>query len=230
MALHFVDTVTSKDRHESSTGRGRKNSFEVELACAAVRLLDKRCPRKLALAVISMYSDQVNALTRALGAESLQRSPRVDTVDAFEGQDEDTILISTARSNRQGTIGFLELASRLSVAVSRAKHLVVCLGDSSTLCSGAKGKKLFAPLIEASKKSGGYSPAAKILRWQSSKVRSAHRKTTARQPPRGAVGQTSRPATRSSTARPHRNGPKPFRRHSPSETKGATCQGNGNRG
>lgn len=53
----------------------------------------------------------------------------INTVDAFQGRETDLIFYSVVRSNKQGKIGFLSDARRLNVALSRARELLVIVGD-----------------------------------------------------------------------------------------------------
>src|SRR4030095_10103306 len=57
----------------------------------------------------------------------------IDTVDAFEGREKDIILVSLVRSNRRRDIGFLRLMQRINVALSRARTMLIVVGDTSTL-------------------------------------------------------------------------------------------------
>src|SRR6185369_14204159 len=57
----------------------------------------------------------------------------IDTVDAFEGREKDIILVSLVRSNRRRDIGFLRLMQRINVALSRARTMLIIVGDTSTL-------------------------------------------------------------------------------------------------
>ena len=59
---------------------------------------------------------------------------RISTVDSFQGQEADVVLISLVRSNKQGTVGFLSDFRRLNVAVTRARKQVMIVGDASTIC------------------------------------------------------------------------------------------------
>ena len=57
----------------------------------------------------------------------------IDTVDGFQGQERDLMLISLTRSNESGEIGFLADERRMNVAITRAKRKLILIGDSSTL-------------------------------------------------------------------------------------------------
>jgi len=57
----------------------------------------------------------------------------INSVDAFQGQERDIVLISLTRSNAQGIIGFLSEEKRMNVAMTRAKYKLLLIGDSATL-------------------------------------------------------------------------------------------------
>jgi hypothetical protein len=86
---------------------------------------------------------------------------KIDTVDSFEGREEDIVVISLVRSNERGRIGFLRVPNRLNVAISRAKHLVACIGDSATLRSGEES--MYGQLVEAARSTGGWLSALELV-------------------------------------------------------------------
>jgi hypothetical protein len=73
-------------------------------------------------------------------------------VDAFEGRESDAVILSLVRSNDRAAIGFLNDPNRVNVAISRAKKLLVIVGDSKTVIGGAP--ELFGPLFEHCKQEG----------------------------------------------------------------------------
>jgi len=162
VALHFVDTEGMRGgRERRGPGGALRNEAEVRIAAQVVRLLDERCPRELSMAVIAMYAEQVERLRQALGRRKFKRSVKIDTVDSFEGREEDIVVISLVRSNERGRIGFLRVPNRLNVAISRAKRLVACIGDSATLRSGEES--MYGQLVEAARSTGGWVSAAEIV-------------------------------------------------------------------
>ncbi|TMB89467.1 MAG: hypothetical protein E6J45_10095 [Chloroflexi bacterium] len=162
VALHFVDTEGMRGgRERRGPGGALRNEAEVRVAAQVVRLLDERCPRELSMAVIAMYAEQVERLRQALGRRRFKRTVKIDTVDSFEGREEDIVVISLVRSNERGRIGFLRVPNRLNVAISRAKHLVACIGDSATLRSGEES--MYGTLVEASRRTGGWLSALELV-------------------------------------------------------------------
>src|SRR5258708_19933169 len=134
VGVHFGDTEGMKGSGERrGPGGALRNEAEVRVAAQVVRLLDERCPRDLSMAVISMYAEQVERLRQALGRRKFKRAVKIDTVDSFEGREEDLVVISLVRSNERGRIGFLRVPNRLNVPISTARRLVACIADSPTL-------------------------------------------------------------------------------------------------
>lgn len=162
VALHFVDTEGMRGgRERRGPGGALRNEAEVRVAAHVVRLLDERCPRELTMAVIAMYAEQVERLRQALGRRRFKRPVKIDTVDSFEGREEDIVVISLVRSNERGRIGFLRVPNRLNVAISRARRLVVCIGDSATLRAGEES--MYGELVEAARAAGGWISASELL-------------------------------------------------------------------
>src|SRR5258708_27965132 len=76
----------------------------------------------------------------------------IESVDAFEGRESDAVILSLVRANDRAAIGFLNDPNRVNVAISRAKKLLVIVGDSKTVIGGAP--ELFGPLFEHAKQEG----------------------------------------------------------------------------
>jgi len=79
-------------------------------------------------AFISPYSGQV-----AAAKEILPKQLRISTIDSFQGQEKEIIILSLVRSNDDGDIGFLKDYRRMNVAVTRAKEQLFIIGDSATI-------------------------------------------------------------------------------------------------
>jgi len=83
----------------------------------------------------------------------------IDTVDGFQGQERDLMLISLTRSNERGEIGFLSEERRMNVALTRAKRKLVLIGDSSTLAV----HPFFDSLLGYVEEKGGYRSVWEFL-------------------------------------------------------------------
>lgn len=118
---------------------GRSNPSEAKLVVEIVsQILDAGDVDASRIAVISPYSKQVQWIRTELATRSRNpksHSIRVGTVDSFQGQETDLVLISTVRSNPLQELGFLRDARRLCVAITRARRGLIVLGDRSVLNS-----------------------------------------------------------------------------------------------
>jgi hypothetical protein len=145
--LVWVDTGAQEEYRDAQ--RSVANEFEVALSKDITTIIRKRV-RKAKLAVIAMYNSQVNRLVSAL--KGIVPPDDVESVDAFEGRESDAVILSLVRSNDRAAIGFLNDPNRVNVAISRAKKLLVIVGDSKTVIGGAP--ELFGPLFEHAKQEG----------------------------------------------------------------------------
>lgn len=107
------------------------------------RLLEERAD----FGIISPYCAQVQYLLRLVSRSAtlkpLLGAITVNTVDAFQGQERDVILVSLVRANDKGEIGFLRDLRRMNVAITRARMKLIILGSVQTLCRHPFYRKLF---------------------------------------------------------------------------------------
>ena len=139
------DNPDNPDYREQFVGEsfGRINKAEAELTLDTLqhyferigkqRLLDER----IDVGIISPYRAQVQYLRRLLMKREyfkpFRRLISVNTVDGFQGQERDVIVISLVRSNDEGQIGFLRDLRRMNVAITRARMKLIILGDKQTM-------------------------------------------------------------------------------------------------
>ena len=132
---------------------GRINKAEAELTLLALenyfnkigkqRVLDER----IDVGIISPYRAQVQYLRRQIKQKEFFKPYRslisVNTVDGFQGQERDVVMISLVRANDEGQIGFLRDLRRMNVAITRARMKIIILGDASTMTRHPFYKKLY---------------------------------------------------------------------------------------
>jgi DNA polymerase III delta prime subunit len=145
--LVWVDTGAQDEYRDAQ--KSVANEFEVALCKDITSIIRKRV-RKAKLAVIAMYNSQVNRLVSSL--KGIVPPDDIESVDAFEGRESDAVILSLVRSNERAAIGFLNDPNRVNVAISRAKKLLVVVGDSKTVIGGAP--ELFGPLFEHCREEG----------------------------------------------------------------------------
>ena len=143
--LENLDNLEKQDFREEFVGEsfGRINKAEAELTLDTLqhyferigkqRLLDER----IDVGIISPYRAQVQYLRRLLMKREFfkpfRRMISINTVDGFQGQERDVIVISMVRSNDEGQIGFLRDLRRMNVAITRARMKLIILGNKETL-------------------------------------------------------------------------------------------------
>ena len=130
-----------------------KNEAEAELTLLSLQayfeLIGKQriLEERLDVGIISPYRAQVQLLRRLLRKQEFFKPFRslisVNTVDGFQGQERDIIVISLVRSNDEGQIGFLRDLRRMNVAITRARMKVIILGDRHTLTRHPFYRKLW---------------------------------------------------------------------------------------
>ncbi len=122
---------------------GRINKAEAELVLSTLKnYIDKIgkerfLAERLDVGIISPYKVQTQYLRQQIRKREEFRPFRqvisVNTVDGFQGQERDIILISLVRSNDNGQIGFLSDLRRMNVAMTRARMKLIIFGDKATL-------------------------------------------------------------------------------------------------
>ena len=128
---------------ESLEGTSLLNKAEAELTLLALQQYFEKIGKtrilndRLDVGVISPYRAQVQYLRKLLKKREYFKPFRhlitVNTVDGFQGQERDIILISLVRSNDEGQIGFLRDLRRMNVAITRARMKLIILGDAPTM-------------------------------------------------------------------------------------------------
>jgi len=128
--ITFIDTAGS-GYHEifGPDGVSLQNEGELNIVRQLIET-ESFVPSKTAF--ISPYSGQVTA-----AKEILPKQMRISTIDSFQGQEKETIIISLVRSNDESNIGFLKDYRRMNVAITRAKEQLFVIGDSATIGADA---------------------------------------------------------------------------------------------
>ena len=126
----FIDTAGAGwDEEMEPNGRSRRNPREAQLVLRKIRQLQEAGLPGQAILVIAPYAAQVRLIRDQYDGSDVE----VDTVDGFQGRENEAVIISLVRSNERGEIGFLADRRRMNVALTRAKRKLIVIGDSSTL-------------------------------------------------------------------------------------------------
>ncbi len=132
----FYDTAgTGFDEETGEDGFSLINRGEIDIL---TKLIEAQEIDLSTTTFISPYSAQIE-----LAKKTFPKTLKIKTIDSFQGQENDTILISLVRSNSESLIGFLNDYRRMNVAITRAKEKLILVGDSSTLAHDKFYEKLF---------------------------------------------------------------------------------------
>lgn len=145
--LTWLDTSEDSEMSESSEKRTRTgsvtNAQEARLVIHALRdYIEMISPQKIEseridFGIITPYRGQARLIRRLLKMQhyfrKLKRHITVGTVDGFQGQERDVIVISLVRNNSDGSIGFLRDLRRMNVAMTRARMKLIIIGNAQTL-------------------------------------------------------------------------------------------------
>lgn len=157
--IEWVNTE-GMDCNEEFVGEnyGRINKPEAELSIGQLKEYITKIGRerfleeRIDVGLISPYKAQVQYLRQLVKKDAFFKPYRslitINTVDGFQGQERDVILISLVRANEDGQIGFLNDLRRMNVAITRARMKLIILGDASTLTKHAFYKKLYEYISE----------------------------------------------------------------------------------
>jgi superfamily I DNA and/or RNA helicase len=165
--LLFIDTAGC-GYEEKQVGTSTSNPEEAAFLVNYLRHYQDECTlaaastENLSIGIIAPYKEQLEAIRQAIqqeGSFPFKGQLSVNTVDSFQGQERDIILISMTRSNPDSRIGFLSEIRRMNVAMTRARKKLVIIGDSSTLAQHA----FYAGLIEMAEKQNAYQSAWEYL-------------------------------------------------------------------
>jgi superfamily I DNA and/or RNA helicase len=145
--LEYIDTAGSgynEQQEEESL-----STFNLEEARFSLRYLENLIKRigiaeikthQWNIGLIAPYRAQVRRFNELVfesyefpNLRSFSELLTIDSIDGFQGQERDIIVISLVRSNAKGEIGFLADTRRMNVALTRAKRKLIVVGDSATL-------------------------------------------------------------------------------------------------
>ena len=161
LPMIWIDT-SGTEAYEQFVGEsfGRINKKEAALTLGKLqeyfektgkqRILDEN----IDVGIISPYRAQVQYLRQQIKKKEFFRPYRklisVNTVDGFQGQERDIIIISLVRSNNEGQIGFLSDLRRMNVAITRARMKLIIMGNAETLSHTLFYKKLYEYIMQIS--------------------------------------------------------------------------------
>ncbi|KAK6496366.1 hypothetical protein TWF481_002391 [Arthrobotrys musiformis] len=167
------------DRRDDGSNLSKENQYEAEILIKCVRYLGQQGYGTDKLVVLTPYLGQLCVLRGALskdndpvlndldsfeliragllspaGADVGKRQIKISTIDNYQGEESDIVIVSLTRSNSAGDIGFMASPQRVNVLLSRARNALIMIGNADTFMNSRKGKDVWIPLMEQLKKDG----------------------------------------------------------------------------
>uniref|UniRef100_A0A8R7QH39 Helicase MAGATAMA 3 n=1 Tax=Triticum urartu TaxID=4572 RepID=A0A8R7QH39_TRIUA len=134
----FINLTDGREDTEGM-GNSHRNMAEVAVVLHLINTIFKswkRTDQGLNIGVVSPYNAQVDAIKNRLGQKYNTcdgSHVRVKSIDGFQGEEDDIIILSTVSSNGRGVVGFLADNRRTNVALTRARHCLWIVGNAHTL-------------------------------------------------------------------------------------------------
>lgn len=147
--LCFIDTAgTGFEEKINPEHQSRYNEGEFFIIREHILLSTERLAGT-EIGIIAPYAEQVRYIKSQIEEDNTLKSLtiRVDSIDGFQGQEQDIIYFSLVRSNEKGELGFLKDYRRLNVALTRARMKLVLVGDSGTLANDEVYSELIDHII-----------------------------------------------------------------------------------
>ncbi|XP_068769058.1 NFX1-type zinc finger-containing protein 1 isoform X2 [Struthio camelus] len=117
---------------EIQEGKSHQNPHEAQFVVELCKyfLCQDYLPSQIT--ILTTYTGQLFCLRKLMPAKTFA-GVKVHVVDKYQGQENDIILLSLVRSNKEERSGFLQISNRICVALSRAKKGLYCIGNMRML-------------------------------------------------------------------------------------------------
>ena len=166
----WISTSSLPNRRETRAGQSYANATEGHVIADVLAKIEAECRMRSvspSVGVITGYSAQVERLVAGLDPTDSERWRNlvieVATVDSFQGRECDVVIYSTVRSNLNQRIGFLRDHRRVNVALSRARELLVIVGDD-VMMESAMMERLCNPFASVIQYMRDHRDQCRILR------------------------------------------------------------------
>ncbi|XP_043920598.1 NFX1-type zinc finger-containing protein 1-like [Protopterus annectens] len=128
--LYFVEHEQLEEHIQE--GKSHSNLHEASFVKALCHYFIRQGYAPAQITVLTTYTGQLFCLKKMMPRSDFD-GVRVCVVDKFQGEENDIIILSLVRSNLEGRVGFLQIANRICVALSRAKKGLFCIGNMQML-------------------------------------------------------------------------------------------------
>mmetsp|Transcript_59595 Transcript_59595/g.172594 ORF Transcript_59595/g.172594 Transcript_59595/m.172594 type:complete len:1690 (+) Transcript_59595:340-5409(+) len=151
---------------DEGESHSKSNTFEVNFISALVAHLIQSGYEESQITVLSPYLGQVRNLKQKLRRDPNTASVLCTAVDNYQGEENDIIIISLVRSNRQRSVGFVAVENRINVALTRARCGMFIVGNADML----RGHSLWSKIISELQSDGSFGEKMPLIEPKSGSV------------------------------------------------------------
>lgn len=167
------------DRRDGDVKASKENVYEVEVVLKCVRYLAQQGYGTEDIVVLTPYLGQLYLLVNTLfnendpilndldsheliqaglitpaSADISKRKLHISTIDNYQGEESDIVIVCLTRSNDASDIGFMSSPQRVNFMLSRARNALILIGNADTFMNSRKGKEVWVPLMDELKRCG----------------------------------------------------------------------------
>ena len=129
--------ITHSEKEEQNVGlASRSNAYEANYVIQLAYYITLQGYKLEQITIVTLYVGQVLMIRKV--AKKYNFNVRITSVDNYQGEENDFIILSLVRSNAKFDIGFLKTFNRVCVAFSRAKVGFYVLGNIDCIVEGEK--------------------------------------------------------------------------------------------
>lgn len=156
-SLKADESISNVTSHADKSSRIYANYCEASIVLHIITALVKAGVKERSIGIIAPYTAQVELLKKCMqkSDEPVARDIEVNTVDQYQGRDKEIIIYSCTKCDNPALVNqppivreneILEDFRRLTVAITRAKHKLIIIGDVSSLTMYSPFKQMFSSL------------------------------------------------------------------------------------
>ncbi|KAF2017639.1 P-loop containing nucleoside triphosphate hydrolase protein [Aaosphaeria arxii CBS 175.79] len=167
------------DRRDEGAKTSKENQYEAEMVLKCVRYIAQQGYGTDDIVVLTPYLGQLYLLMKLLSTDNdpvlndldsfeltraglltsaaagvQKRRLKISTIDNYQGEESDIVIVSLTRSNKNGGIGFMYSPQRVNVLLSRARNALIMIGNAETFVKSRKGQEVWVPLLDQLRKNG----------------------------------------------------------------------------
>ncbi|XP_059147742.1 NFX1-type zinc finger-containing protein 1-like [Physella acuta] len=132
--IFFLQHSIEESVVEDSTSKS--NVHEAKFVTALCKYFLQQGYQGRQITILAAYSGQVTCIRNHMEPEeNLYEFVRVTSIDNYQGEENDIVLVSLVRSNQENEVGFLKTDNRVCVALSRAKKGMFVIGNLQLLAT-----------------------------------------------------------------------------------------------